>query len=243
MTNFEIQSFKFLLKFEIYHLKIRHHHIFWQAFYFFAKISLAQTTPFEVAAEGLTLSPPSFEMTLKPGEETAHTIQITNPTKNPDRALSSAGNFTPSSGDGGEPKYEIGTTAPRAARASRSPTGSPFLYPKVALPEQVVEFRFRIKVPDDAEPGGHYGVASSAPNLPKTKTKRRRSPSPPWSGSLLLVRIPGDIREEMRVEEFSAPWFFWTPPVAFTLFLRNTGTVHTAPFGRYRHRRLARTHR
>ena len=49
---------------------------------FFGLQPISAQTPFELAAEGLTISPPTFEMTLKPGEETAHTIQITNPTKN-----------------------------------------------------------------------------------------------------------------------------------------------------------------
>ncbi|QQR77516.1 MAG: hypothetical protein IPJ67_05330 [Candidatus Moraniibacteriota bacterium] len=231
MTNFEIQSFKFLLKFEIYHLKFAIIIFLASILLFSPKISLAQTTPFEVAAEGLTLSPPSFEMTLKPGEETAHTIQITNPTKNLIELYPSAGNFT-SSGDGGEPKYEIGTTALESSSRFSIANWVSFYTPKVAiLPEQVVEFRFRIKVPDDAEPGGHYGVVFLGTKPPEDKDQEAQVALSTMVGSLLLVRIPGDIREEMRVEEFSAPWFFWTPPVAFTLFLRNTGTVHTRPSG------------
>lgn len=201
------------------------------AAFFDVTSAYAQTTPFEVAAEGLTLSPPSFEMTLKPGEETAHTIQITNPTKNLIELYPSAGNFT-SSGDGGEPKYEIGTTALESSSRFSIADWVSFYTPKVALlPEQVVEFRFRIKVPDDAEPGGHYGVVFLGTKPPRDKDQEAQVALSTMVGSLLLVRVPGDIHEEMRVEEFSAPWFFWTPPIAFTLFLRNTGTVHTRPSG------------
>lgn len=201
------------------------------AAFFNVMSAYAQTTPFEVAAEGLTLSPPSFEMTLKPGEETAHTIQITNPTKNLIELYPSAGNFT-ASGDGGEPKYEIGTTAIESDSRFSIADWVSFYTPKVALlPEQVVEFRFRIKVPEDAEPGGHYGVVFLGTKPPEDKDKEAQVALSTMVGSLLLVRVPGDVREEMRVEEFRAPWFFWTPPVAFTLFLRNTGTVHTRPSG------------
>lgn len=191
----------------------------------------AQTTPFEVAAEGLTLSPPSFEMTLKPGEETAHTIQITNPTKNLIELYPSAGNFT-ADGDGGQPKYEIGTTAIESDSRFSIADWISFYAPKIALlPEQVVEFRFRIKVPENAEPGGHYGVVFLGTKPPEEKDEKSQVALSTMVGSLLLVRVPGDIREEARIEEFSAPWFFWTPPVSFTTFLRNTGNVHIRPQG------------
>lgn len=191
----------------------------------------AQNTPFQVAAEGLTLSPPSFEMTLKPGEETAHTIQVTNPTKNLIELYPSAGNFT-ANGDGGQPKYEIGTTAIESDSRFSIADWISFYTPKVALlPEQVVEFRFRIKVPENAEPGGHYGVVFLGTKPPEEKDENSQVALSTMVGSLLLVRIPGDVREEARIEEFSAPWFFSTPPVDFTIFLRNTGNIHIRPQG------------
>lgn len=190
-----------------------------------------ENTPFKVAAEGLTLSPPAFEMTLKPGEETAHTIRVTNPTKNLIELYPSAGNFS-SSGDSGQPKYEIGTTALESSSRFSIADWVSFYTPKIALlPEQVVEFRFRVKVPEDAEPGGHYGVVFLGTKPPEDKDPNSQVALSTMVGSLLLVRIPGDVREEARIEEFSAPWFFWTPPVDFTVFLRNTGNIHIRPQG------------
>ena len=204
------------------------------AFAAFFDVSMAraqQNNPFEVAAEGLTLSPPSFEMTLKPGEETAYTIQVTNPTKNLIELYPSAGNFT-ASGDDGQPKYEIGTTAIENTSAFSIASWIAFYTPKVALlPEQVVDFKFRIKVPDNAEPGGHYGIVFLGTKPPEEKDQKSQVALSSMVGSLLLVRVPGDVREESHIEEFSAPWFFFTPPVNFSIFLRNTGNIHIRPQG------------
>ena len=74
------------------------------AFFGYTSNVNAESAPFKNDAEGMTLSPPSFEMTLEPGTETAYTIRITNPTKNLVELYPSAGNFS-ASGEGGEPKY------------------------------------------------------------------------------------------------------------------------------------------
>ena len=198
---------------------------------FIERAKAQQDTPFKIAAEGLTLSPPSFEMTLKPGEETAYTIRVTNPTKNLIELYPSAGNFT-ASGDDGQPKYEIGTTAIENTSSFSIASWISFYTPKVALlPEQVVEFKFRIKVPEDAEPGGHYGIVFLGTKPPEDKDQKSQVALSSMVGSLLLVRIPGDVREETSIEEFSAPWFFFTPPVDFNIFLRNTGNIHVRPQG------------
>lgn len=191
----------------------------------------AQSPPFKNDAEGMTLSPPSFEMTLDPGTETAYTIRITNPTKNLVELYPSAGNFS-ASGEGGEPKYEIGDKAIENDSRYSIASWVGFFEPKIAiLPEQVVDFRFRIKVPQGAEPGGHYGVVFLGTKPPEDKGPESQVALSTMVGSLLLVRVPGDVRESLDMDEFSAPWFFFSSPVDFNILLRNTGNVHARPMG------------
>lgn len=200
-------------------------------FFSFHENVQAQGNPFGNNAEGMTLSPPLFEMTLKPGEETAHTIRITNPTKNLIELYPSAGNFA-ASGEGGEPKYEIGEKAIENTSPFSIANWVSFFEPKVALlPEQVVEFRFRIKVPENAEPGGHYGVVFLGTKPPDDKTDSSQVSLSTMVGSLLLVRVPGDVHEEANIDEFSIPWFFFSPPIDFTVYLKNIGNVHVRPKG------------
>lgn len=200
-------------------------------FFSFHENTRAQSNSFGSNAEGMTLSPPLFEMTLKPGEETAHIIRITNPTKNLIELYPSAGNFT-ASGEGGEPKYEIGEKTIENNSQFSIANWVSFFEPKVALlPEQVVEFRFRIKVPENAEPGGHYGVVFLGTKPPEDKTDSSQVSLSTMVGSLLLVRVPGDVHEEASIDEFSIPWFFFSPPIDFNVYLKNTGNVHVRPKG------------
>jgi hypothetical protein len=46
---------------------------------------------------------------------------------------------------------------------------------------------------------------------------------------LLLVKVLGDVREQMTLESFSAPRFLQGPPVDVAARFRNEGTVHEAP--------------
>lgn len=201
------------------------------AFFGYTSNVNAESAPFKNDAEGMTLSPPSFEMTLEPGTETAYTIRITNPTKNLVELYPSAGNFS-ASGEGGEPKYEIGDKAIENDSRYSIASWVGFFEPKIAiLPEQVVEFRFRIKVPENAEPGGHYGVVFLGTKPPEDKSPESQVALSTMVGSLLLVRVPGDVHEEANIDEFSIPWFFFSPPIDFIVYLKNIGNVHVRPRG------------
>lgn len=179
-------------------------------------------------SEGLTISPPIFEITLKPQESAKYTIRVTNPTKNLIELYPSSMDFA-SSGEGGQPTFlPANETSNRFSMAN----WITFETSKIALlPEQVVEFNFQISVPEDAEPGGHYGVVFLATEPPKTEGSTSHISLSSKVGSLLLVKIPGDINEKGSVEEFSTPWFYFSPPVNITAFIRNSGNIHFRPDG------------
>jgi hypothetical protein len=104
--------------------------------------------------------------------------------------------------------------------------------PTVTLdPGEMAEFPFIVSVPEDAEPGGHYatiffsrgGREGSASGVGVTEQV----------GVLLLVRVPGDIREQANVESFrvvNGP-VLNRLPAEFELRIRNTGSVHIRPKG------------
>jgi hypothetical protein len=184
----------------------------------------AQTGP----VQGMNISPPLLEITLPPEAESEQTIRVTNATENLLELYPSVMNFE-AKGDGGEPNF-----SPPSSEW-RKYTLADWLEPqqsKIALtPRQEISFKYKIKVPYDAAPGGHYGVVLLGTQPPETDKSSSQVAIAGQVGSLVLVRVPGDIVEEGSLEEFSAPWFFFKPPVPFTAFVKNTGNTHFKPDG------------
>lgn len=193
-------------------------------------IVLAQGTTSQQlpAVEGATISPPLKEITLSPGAQAEEKILVTNPTENLLELYPTVMNFE-AGGENGEPgfysSYEEGRKFSLAHWIVLSQS-------KIAIaPKQVVEYKYKIEVPQDAEPGGHYGVVFFATQPPEPSKDVSQVSLASMVGSLILVRVPGDIKEEAVLEEFSAPWFFFKPPVTFQTYIRNLGNVHFKPRG------------
>jgi len=181
------------------------------------------------AAEGLTVSPPIREVSLKPGEIYSDTVRLTNPTQNVVELYPKTMNFE-ARGEGGDPSfYEADDTNHKYALAS----WISYDQPKIALaPQQVVEFKYQMKVPLDAEPGGHYGVIFFATNPPEKTEGTSQVSIASMVGSLILVRIPGNIKEEGLLEKFySLKNLYVTTPVVFNTLVKNTGNIHFKPEG------------
>lgn len=88
--------------------------------------------------------------------------------------------------------------------------------------------KFTITIPENAEPGGHYGTVvagikvSSGPGITGAAIVQR-------VGALVLLTVPGEMKEILEVKEFSAPGYSEYGPIPFTVKFENTGTVHIKP--------------
>jgi len=108
-------------------------------------------------------------------------------------------------------------------------------------PQELKTSVITIKVPSNAEPGGHYGVirfTAVPPNLQGTGVALSAS-----VGTLVLLRVNGPVTDNLSVAEFASghqsqngTWkgnnFFETGPVDFLARLHNGGTVHEKPEGK-----------
>ncbi len=92
-----------------------------------------------------------------------------------------------------------------------------------------------IRVPADAAPGGYYAVVrftASPPGLDGTGVSLSAS-----LGTLILLRVNGDAKEAMKIEEFSATkngekkWLFESAPITFLTRVKNQGSSHEQPSG------------
>ena len=200
---------------------------------FFLSLFALLVSPIVYAAiqgEGLTISPPISELTLDPGKKFEQTIRLTNPTASIVEVYPKAMDFA-AAGEGGEPTFfERGSEDEKFSLAS----WISFSQSKIALaPEQVVEFKYTINVPLGAEPGGHYGVVFFATEPPENEAGSSQVALGSMIGSLVLVRVPGQIVEKGFLESFKTDQkiYFSHKKISLTARISNLGNIHFKPRG------------
>jgi len=174
----------------------------------------------------LSLVPPSIEYDLQPGQTQQAQIKLYNETDNGVILYSSVASFG-AKDENGAPDFTFAET----------PTGlaSWIDYPKGALnlpANGKMELTVTISVPKDAEPGGHYAGVFFGNQLPKTTGNQVSIQS--LLGSLVIIRVAGDVREAATVAQLGLDGGKTTlTRLPATLFARiqNTGNVHVRPEG------------
>lgn len=177
---------------------------------------------------GLTISPSNFELTLKPGETIEKTINLYNGSKNEVDIATLARNFGAQGEEGNiiltssETGFSLASwikITPEKGKIGSSKSG---------------KFTVTITVPDNAEPGGHFGsvVLSTIPPS-KEKLKETGAFLVQEVASLFLVRIPGDVKEEASLLSFSTnqPFYNSSVPVQLSARVKNNSNVHIKPIG------------
>ncbi|MDI6602777.1 MAG: hypothetical protein QME57_01480 [Patescibacteria group bacterium] len=193
-------------------------------------ISLITILIFVNSARALTISPPLMEIDVNPGDTVKKTIKIYNETEEENTYYSSVANFT-ARGEEGEPGFlESEETRGYSLASWIEIDKSPFRLAK----NERKEIPFIIRVPKNAEPGGHYGVIFFSTQPPVLEKEQTAIGVLGKIGSLVLVRVAGEIREEGRLIEFDTAdkkTFYNRLPVDFAFRFENTGNVHLKPRG------------
>ena len=180
--------------------------------------------------QGLTVSPPLKELTIKPGQSEKVKIKLTNPTSSVLEIYPSVVDFT-SKDESGDPQFLMDE--------EKSPTYSlsswvSFAQSKIALAEkQIVEWEYTISVPDNGGAGGHYGAIMFSNKPPSEQTSVNQVGIASMVASLVLVTVPGDIKENAYLSEFSTNKLYYSSlPVDITTKISNIGNTHVAPTGK-----------
>lgn len=106
---------------------------------------------------------------------------------------------------------------------------------QLLVPQEVKTLPITIEVPEDASPGGHYGVVRFSANAPELDGEGVSLSAS--LGTLMLVTVSGDTDKSLEIEEFSSRkddqtgTFFESAPLNFLIRLRNTGNTHVEPRG------------
>jgi len=178
------------------------------------------------APEGVEISPAIIEDRVSPGETRDFSLSVRN-ISTVERtfyflALDIKGvdeRGVPIFAEIGEPTpYELSTWLTVPTESITIPAG------------ESQSFGFRITVPREASPGAHFGgvfLESQAPRL------RTSGAGIGFSvGTIVSLRIAGDVVEEARVRSFSTDRLIYNEPsVRFTTNVENMGNVLVRPYG------------
>lgn len=196
---------------------------------------LAVMASASASAAGISISPLKFEMNVAPSAETSGTVKVTNDTGKAITLYTSREDFV-AGDDSGTPTFvkpqnqgsDVFSLANWITVEDKNLT---------LAQGETREIRFTVKVPQNAEPGGHYGAVFFAPAADKGQVAVVQR-----LGVLVLVDVPGEAKVSANLEKFeigtsSGTKFetkseFSTFPVSFSTRLKNDGNVHVKPTGK-----------
>lgn len=194
-------------------------------------VSAQSSTP--GAGQGLEISPPTVELSVDPGSRHDFKVKVKNITSQTVVVKPSVHDFL-ARGEDGTPRFLIDEEVndnPYSLKDWLSKTGDLTL-----SPNQSRKINVSLRVPKDASPGGHYGLVRFNAVAPG-QTKDSNLNLSASIGALVLARVSGDIKPELKLADFytargeQRQGFFEFRPIKFVARIENTGNVHLKPQG------------
>ena len=189
-----------------------------------------------VAQNDFVVEPGKTEVFLNPGDNMVKNIVITNRINKTVKFKLSTEAF-------------IGTDDPKQPVKLLGDDYSPYSLKDFIVPE-IKEFSLElgekivipvtISIPPNAEPRGYYGalIVSNDPDVQEdanSKEAEGRTRIISRIGSLFLLKINGEGKEEGKVEDFKLigpkKLFYQERPAGFEIAYKNTGNVHLVHYG------------
>lgn len=180
------------------------------------------------SALGLSAIPPRLEVTVKPGETITKELKIRNESK-VDRVITTTSkDFIVTDSEGTPIQLEnIDETANRWAASSWIHI-SPSSF--TLKPGETKSLMITVIAPDNATAGGHYAMVLHSPKN-EAVLNETGSYIETNVGSLIYITIPGDIKEDAKVTNFTAPNFSEFGPIPFNTVVANLSDIHITPAG------------
>lgn len=182
-------------------------------------------------SQALEIAPPVINLSANPGETVKTHISLRDVSNGKLIVKGQVNDFV-AGGEDGTPKIlvEEDEESPYSLKSWIAPL------PELLLkPRQIENLPVTIKVPANAAPGGYYAVirfTATPPELDNSGVSLSAS-----LGALILLKVNGEAKEGLSIEEFSvnksghAGPVFESAPLQFVERLKNTGNVHEQPSG------------
>jgi hypothetical protein len=179
-------------------------------------------------ALGLTAIPPRLEITAEPGTAVTREIKIRN-----ESSTTKVVNLSPRDiiviDDFGTP-VQLENVAESENRWAASSWIMITPSRLTLQPGETKNAFVTVDIPANALPGGHYAIVLNSPDnevfLNSTGASVQAN-----VGNLVYITVPGDITQNAKIKQFSAPKFSEYGPVDFKTTITNLSDIHIAPAG------------
>lgn len=182
-------------------------------------------------SQGLRISPALVELNAVPGKTYEINLTVTNVTTSNVQFDSLISDFS-AKDETGVPKIFQDNSLPESS-SIKSWVNVENTF--VLSSQQQKKITAKVTIPDNAEPGGHYGSLSftgRSSELDGNGVGLSAS-----AGTLILVRVDGEITEKADVAEFFATKndkpgsLFESGPISLVARIKNDGNIHVKPSG------------
>lgn len=180
---------------------------------------------------GLIVSPPLIEKEVTVGNSYDGKIKITNPNSSTDLNVEISVDDFKANGEEGEQTF---------VDPAENSTYSLGAWVKIdksftLAANETKEIPYSVNIPTNAEPGGHYGVIFFIPSVQKSGSLSGNGVMAiPKIGSLLLFKVPGDIKYDGNIQEFKINKKLFGDSksvVDFVTRFQNLSSTHVKPQG------------
>lgn len=212
----------------------------------FGTLASAATVNSTGSGNGLKVSPVRTDLTVNAGASQTVTITIQNVTGSTTTLQAVVNDFVVASGnETGQPNLILD---PNQYAPSHSLKRYVSTIGNITLePNQKADVKVTITIPKDAPGGGYYGAVRFVPVSDSSSNKNVTLSAS--VGSLIIVKVPGNIKEQLNIASFDVRKFnpantdAMTKAVASGFFtsnkslngvvrFRNSGNVQEQPFGK-----------
>ena len=196
--------------------------------------SVTAATASSVGGNGMKVSPVRTDITINPGESKTVDVQVQNVTKMPANLQVLINDFTADNSESGQPAIILDANKYAPSHSLKRfvvQPGNLTLQPNEQKTIKVV-----INVPKNAAGGGYFGAVRFAPASATNDKNISLSAS---VGSLILLKVPGNIKEDLRLASLdarknnSAQMIFTNGKnIKAAVRFENKGDVQEQPFGK-----------
>lgn len=176
-------------------------------------------------AQALSISPVRIEFTGDPGQSVENKIKVINTEPRTKTFFTNIYNFEASGDESGNPAFKV-VKSDLATWIS--------VQNSVTLdPNETKVLPFSVAIPANAEPGGYFAAIFLTENPPQANEDGQVTVGSEV-GTLLLLRVNGDIKEGADILEFGTKdrsSLYQSLPISFYYRFQNSGQDRVKPFG------------